>query len=111
MHRDPLNRRQFLTRLGLGAVAVGAVAAVQACGKKEGGGEAGATACNDMTGVPESDQATRKSLAYVDKSPHADKRCDNCLQFTAGSPCGTCKLFKGPVAAAGYCNGWVVKPA
>jgi hypothetical protein len=113
MNSENTSRRAFLTRLGLGAVSIGAIAAVQACGKSGGaGGEA--PKCDDMTGVDDAAKATRTSLKYVDKSVEAGKSCKVCMQYIApegGAACGGCKLFKGPVSADGYCAGFAAKAA
>lgn len=110
MSRDNSTRREFLTRLGLGALTVGAASALVACGKKEEGGAA--VTCTDPAGTS---NPTRTSLKYVDVSPDPNKRCDNCQQYVApegGKACGGCKLFNSTdVAPKGYCNGWVQKTA
>jgi hypothetical protein len=109
VHTTP-SRREFLTRLGLAALAVPAAAA---CGKQEGGASAAAK-CDDTTGLDDAAKATRTSLAYREPSPDPAKACEKCLHFIApegGAACGGCKLFKGTVAAGGTCNGFVVKPA
>lgn len=108
MLSDRLSRREFLTRLGIGALSIGAVSALASC---KGGGGAG-PACNDLTGVPDAAKATRAALKYVDTSVTEGKSCEKCQQFTApagGAACGTCKLFAGPVSPKGYCTGFVVK--
>ena len=109
MQRDRLSRREFLTRLGIGALSIGAVGALASC--KGGGGGAGPT-CTDLTGVPDAAKATRTALKYVDASVTEGKACEKCQQFTApagGASCGTCKLFAGPVSPKGYCTGFVAK--
>lgn len=102
------SRREFLTKLGVGALVVGGVSALAACGKS-GGGDAGAT-CTDATGAS---KAQRDSLHYKDKSPHADKACSGCALYVAaegGAPCGKCTLFaSSSVAPAGYCDSWAKK--
>lgn len=99
------NRREFLTRLGVGALAVGATAALSACGKS-GGGDA--PQCKDPTGGTD---AQRKGVNYVDATPNPEKRCDNCALYQAGEGgCGKCTLFAGTaVAPAGYCDSWAKK--
>ena len=109
MNSENTSRRAFLTRLGIGAVSIGAIAAVQACGKG-GGGEA--PKCDDMTGVDDASKATRSSLKYVDNSVESGKSCKVCQQYLApegGAACGGCKLFKGPVSTEGYCSGFALK--
>ena len=69
-------------------------------------------ACNDTTGLTETDLQMRTSVQYVAETPEAAKNCANCLQYiapAAGSACGGCKLFKGPVAANGYCMVWAAQ--
>ena len=112
MQSNETNRREFLTRLGIGALTVGAVSALAACGKKEG--VDAAVACNDISGLSEGEKATRESLKYVDASPDASKLCKGCQQFVepaAGAACGGCKIIKGPIAAPGYCTAFVPKAA
>ena len=97
-----VQRRAFLTKLGIGALAAGGVAALAACGK--GGAP---TACPDPTG---GSNPTRTALKYVDVSPNPDKKCDNCAQYVPGEGCGKCKIFSdSPVAAGGYCDSWAKK--
>ena len=111
MNANNSSRREFLSRLGIGALSIGAIAAVQACVKSEGGA---APKCDDMTGVDDAAKATRASLKYVDKSADPAKTCGKCLQYSApegGAACGGCKLFKGPVSADGNCQGFAAKPA
>lgn len=67
--------------------------------------------CNDLSGLAEADIKQRESVQYVAKSTEADKNCSNCRFYQAGSPCGTCQLFKGPIAAEGYCKSWFKKDA
>lgn len=99
------NRREFLTRLGVGALAVGATAALAACGKS-GGGDA--PQCKDSTGGTD---AQRKGVNYVDATPNAEKRCDNCALYQPGEGgCGKCTLFAGTaVSPGGYCDSWAKK--
>lgn len=102
------SRREFLTRMGVGALVVGGVSAVAACGKS-GGGDAPA-ACTDPGG---GSKAQRDALHYVDKSPNAEKHCTNCQLYVAaegGAPCGKCTLFAStPVSPTGYCDTWTKK--
>lgn len=103
-----VSRREFMTRaLSIGATGAIAGAVLTACGKKEGG----ADGCGDTSKLSAADTGVRKSSKYVEKSPHADKRCDNCLHWVAptSGPCGGCKVVKGPIAPAGHCNLWVKK--
>lgn len=111
MNANNTSRREFLSRMGIGALSIGAIAAVQACGKTEGG--AGAK-CDEST-LSEAAKATRTSLKYVEKSTEAGKSCKTCQQYVApegGAACGGCKLFdggKGQVQPDGYCTGFAAK--
>lgn len=95
-------RRQFLTRLGIGALVYTGAAALAACGK--GGGP---VACADPTG---GSKAQRDALKYVDVAVDPAKKCDICSQFVPGDGCGTCKIFNNsPVAPAGTCDSFAKK--
>ena len=102
------SRREFLTRLGVGALAVGGVSALVACGQS--GGDAAAASCTDPGG---GSKAQRDALHYVDKSPNAETNCANCQLYvapTGGAACGKCTLFASTaVAPAGYCDTWTKK--
>lgn len=105
-----VSRRRFLQRtLSIGAAGlVGGVLA--ACGKKEGGDPS--DPCGDDSEMSAAEKGVRKSSVYKTKSPHAAKKCDNCTHWIAPeakAPCGGCKVVKGPIAPAGYCNLWVKK--
>ncbi len=111
MQHSTSSRREFLTRLGIGAVVVGAGAAMAACGKKEGG-DGGA--CSDVSGLAEADKATRLNNKYLEKSATAGKQCSGCALFqapAAGAKCATCQVVKGPISPEGYCNLFAAKPA
>lgn len=99
------NRRAFLTRLGIGALAVGATAALNACGKS-GGGEA--PKCEDSTG---GSKALREANEYVAVSAKPDQKCDGCALYQPGEAgCGKCTLFaSSPVAPGGWCKAWAKK--
>ncbi|MEZ4255064.1 MAG: high-potential iron-sulfur protein [Polyangiales bacterium] len=67
--------------------------------------------CTDTSSVSATDLQLRTAQQYADKSPHADKNCANCNFYEAGAPdaCGTCKVIKGPINPAGYCNAYAKK--
>ncbi len=126
MENKDLTRRDFLLRASvLGAAAVGGSSVLAACGGKESApaqappaaSETPATAaagCNDLTGLTDQEKQMRTALKYVDVTPEAAKRCDNCqlyIEPEGGAPCGGCKILKGPVAPAGYCTSWAAKQA
>ncbi len=107
---NSLSRRQFLGRtLSIGAAGV-IVGAAIGCGKKERSGGGDDAGCD--SNIAEADKALRKSSAYLEKTPHAGKTCDNCMHWVApegGKPCGGCKVVKGTINPKGYCNLWVKK--
>lgn len=129
MKNKDFSRRDFLLKASaLGAVAIGGSSVLAACGGKEGGSETPAAApaapqaapktaaagCNDLTGLTDQEKQMRTALQYVDATPIAEKRCDNCQLYVVpegDSPCGGCKILKGPVAPAGYCTSWAAKQA
>jgi hypothetical protein len=52
------------------------------------------------------------ALKYVEKTPDAGKKCNNCqlYQAKATDEWGACPLFGGKkVAGAGWCSAWVKK--
>lgn len=67
---------------------------------------AGGDSCADPAKLDAQSKNMRKTLQYVEKSPHADKQCSGCLQWLPGDKpeaCGGCKLFTGGVSPNGYC--------
>lgn len=97
------SRRTLLRVLGAASGAL-AVLPVIGCG-----GEEAAPGCNDMTGV---DTRTRTSLQYNASSPDPNRVCSSCTLYVApaaGSACGTCQAFPGPVEANGTCTSFVAR--
>lgn len=73
-------------------------------------GERDAFSCTDVSDLTEEQIQTRKSLQYVDDSPHAEKRCNNCKLFEPpgdDEQCGRCQVVPGPIHPKGYCTAWV----
>ena len=104
---EPVSRRRFLVSAGA-VLGVGPVLA--ACG----GGDVTAAACEGYDALTPADVQTREALGYVDVTPNAAQRCDNCRLYNAPagrSPCGGCQLFAGPVAPAGWCRSWAAATA
>ena len=115
-------KRDFLKRIALlGATTIGGSTLLAACGGSSDvdsdapsaapSAEA-SSACNDTTGLTETDLQMRTSVQYVAQTPEAAKNCANCLQYivpAAKAACGGCKLFKGPVTANGYCMVWAAQ--
>jgi hypothetical protein len=120
MDLKSLNRKDFLKQFGLmGVAAVGATTLISACG---GGASEPATQaatpeaadavdpCTDVSALTENDLTLRKNLNYVEETPNAEQRCDNCqLYKQPENGCGGCLLFAGPVTAAGWCSSWVAQ--
>ncbi len=114
---DTYKRRYFLHQVWSLAPLLG-VALIGACGdssrsKKEnnppsGTPPAAASPCA-LDALSQQERQQRDALGYTDETPIAEQTCDNCKLYIPESetkPCGTCTLFKGPVASAGYCTYW-----
>lgn len=66
--------------------------------------------CAESEAIPMTAVATRKAVAYVDLSPHNERRCVNCRFFkqpATSASCGGCEIVGGPIAPVGYCTAWV----
>lgn len=118
MSENKMTRRELLARAAaVGVVAVGAGSLLAACKSEGGAGGAAAPAapaaasCDDVSALAEADKKTREGLKYVSKTPDPAKRCDGCSLYVPGSPCGGCKVVKGPIAAEGWCSAFAPKPA
>ena len=105
MDDSKMTRRTYLKTIAVGFAAAG-IGGLAAC--KSGPAE---LVCTDTSDLSEMDAKLRTSLGYVDKSPLADKLCDNCVQYVPANPssCGTCKLVKGRIHPKGYCLSWAAK--
>lgn len=104
MRDDKLTRRATLRLLAAAPIAA---AALSACGKKTE-----PDSCQDVSALSDTEKTGRSALQYTDKSPQADKRCENCNFYQAAtSPeqCGGCQLVKGPIHPKGYCTAWAAK--
>lgn len=101
MSSSDCNRRRFLHRLGQLAVVVAAPPLLASCG-----GKSTALACDK--GLRSGEAALRKSLKYVEISPHKEKHCGNCAFFSKGEgdSCGSCQIFSGPANPGGHCDSW-----
>ena len=112
------SRRRFIRRyFTIASAFVGVAGIAGACNQKQPDKSDGKTAnavdaCNDFSGVSESDRKAREKLAYVNESPMPDMTCSICnlwLPPQGNEKCGGCMLFKGPVYATGYCTYWTAK--
>lgn len=71
--------------------------------------ELAADACDDLSGLSETEIKKRESLKYVSQTPDAAKNCANCRFYKAPAQegeCGGCQLFAGIVYPNGYCQSW-----
>jgi hypothetical protein len=93
------NRRQFLAAL-LTASLVG-------CKKRR----EGPLVCTDVSGLDPVDRKNRARLGYVDRSPKADRNCENCSIWRpkGKNECGGCTVIRGPIHPKGYCRSWSPK--
>ncbi len=113
---NTISRKDFFKQVGaIGTAAAGLAVFVSACGG--GGDSTPATApdpCNDLSNLTETDLVMRRNVNYITQTEIPEQRCDNCQLFKqpeAGSSCGGCLLFKGPVTNAGWCSSWIEKPS
>lgn len=114
MKNQTMTRRQLLsTAARSGLLVLGAGTALMACkGKSNAQAPKSKAAANgkcDVSNLTEAEKKTRTGMKYVDQTPIAAKRCDNCKLYRKGQGCNTCTVVKGPIAAAGYCIAWVKK--
>lgn len=94
------SRRAFLRQgLGQGALGLVVLASGVGCGKMR-------FTCTDTSGLLESDKALRVTLAYADTAADPNKKCQDCVQWSAPPQggCGSCKVMRGPVHPEGTCN-------
>jgi hypothetical protein len=101
-----IKRRDLLKGAALlGVTAAGAGRLLAGCGGDE-------LSCSDVSQLTDAQRQTRTRQAYVEQTPDATKRCDNCTFFTAAqNACGSCSVVPGPINPAGYCTSWAARPA
>lgn len=118
---EQFNRKKFLLKCGI--LGGGGLLLLAGCsdgsepGSKNPEGEAGTKPtdtvgnnpadCNDLRGVSQAEIDKRQKLGYVKEAPSPDVRCEICklyLPADAGKKCGSCSLFKGPVATGASCT-------
>ena len=106
MSSDPKLTRRQVTKAGLAATA----------GVLLGGLAPSRSEAEDLplvTDVPELAPLVG-SLQYVNESPHADKKCTNCILYSASAKegFGKCTVFQNAwVSADGWCASWAKKPS
>lgn len=128
----PIHRRHALRVLGVG-IAVGGAGLLAACNEPAPEAKAKPTQapeppkptqvaaapeapkpaapvndelCANQGVVDDASRTMRQNMQYLPKSDKPGKQCSNCAQYvasTTGGPCGTCKLFTGPVNPSGVC--------
>jgi hypothetical protein len=97
---ERLSRRAFVGR-GLAAGVLTLVGAIVV------------TRADDQPAPVDPAEPVAKNLEYTTTSPKSDQKCTGCALYQGkdGDPHGPCLLFlKRPVAAGGWCKGWVKKP-
>lgn len=115
--KNKSSRRAFLQRMSFAAAAGSLFTSCRSETADEAGaaamnvasGEEVAFSCTDVSNLTVEQIQTRKSLQYVDDSPHAGKRCNNCKFFeppAAGKQCGGCRVVPGPIHPQGYSTAW-----
>lgn len=102
MTAPKLSRRAVLKGSAVSLVVLG-TGGLAACSREA------ELSCTDTTGLAAHQIQMRQTLQYVDASPDANKRCDNCRFYEAApaaNQCGGCKLVPGPIHPRGYCTSW-----
>lgn len=96
-------RRQFVTMMGAGTVAVPLSALIGSLPSHA-----------DDTPMVDAASAAAKNWEYVAESAMDGKNCGNCALYQGadGSEAGGCPLFAGSnVASAGWCKAHALKPS
>ncbi|WP_154658339.1 high-potential iron-sulfur protein [Eisenibacter elegans] len=103
-----ISRKEFLIKsLGLMGAAIAVPSLLSSCAEAKK--ELAADACDDLSGLSETEIKKRESLKYVSQTPDAAKNCANCRFYKAPAQegeCGGCQLFAGIVHPNGYCQSW-----
>ncbi len=114
---DTCKRRKFIQQAFQFTSLLGIITVVGGCGDgapKEAkdvqpdAAPAQVNPCNLET-LTEQESKQRDALGYTDETPIPEQTCENCKLYIPENdtkPCGTCTLFKGPVALGGYCTYW-----
>lgn len=110
-----ISRRKFIVKLAVTSAGVGSLLFVSSCGNNDTEKEkvendsSSEDPCheNDLT---EAQKTSRNQFEYVHKSPHPEKRCNNCqlwIEPNEGEFCGGCQIIDGSINPKGYCNQWI----
>lgn len=117
MMTDTYKRRKFIQQAFLYIALPGIITVAGGCGDgapKEAKREqpeaapANVDPCKLET-LTEQELKQRDALGYTAETPIPEQTCENCKLYIPENdtkPCGTCTLFKGPVALGGYCTYW-----
>jgi len=65
--------------------------------------------CQDLSGLTETELATRDQMGYINQSSFSERNCMNCKLYVktdSSLTCGNCLVVKGPVEDSGYCTVW-----
>lgn len=104
-----LSRRAVLVRGLQIPLAGSALASLAACnGDADGGKASDVLVCADPEVMTSAQASVRRTLRYVEVSPHAEKTCSGCEFFsTPANGCGACTIFDGNAAnPKGHCDSW-----
>jgi hypothetical protein len=106
-----ISRKEFLIKgLGLVGAAIATPILLSGCGESKK--ELAADACDDVSGLNETELKKREGVKYVAQTPDKTKNCANCRFYNAPAQegeCGGCQLFAGKVHPNGYCQSWFAK--
>jgi hypothetical protein len=104
-----ISRKEFLIKsLGLMGATIAVPSLLSSCGG-ETKKELAANACDDLSGVSETEIKKREGVKYVSQTTDPAKNCANCRFYKApaqAGECGGCQLFAGKVHPNGYCQSW-----
>ena len=104
-----ISRKEFLIKsLGLMGATIAVPSLLSSCGG-ETKKELAANACDDLSGVSETEIKKREGVKYVSQTTDPAKNCANCRFYKAPAQAGECvgyQLFAGKVHPNGYCQSW-----
>lgn len=125
MTKRSLTRRELIGKAAVAGVAIGLGGLIIGCESEKKPAAAptppkadkkpaapakpAGNACDDVSKLTDAEKSGRTGLKYTSVTPKPDQDCANCNFYKDASPCGTCTLIKGPIAAKGWCSAWVKK--